>query len=99
MLHFHKTSEFICIGAGGGGGGGVSTYNFMLYMIGRRLINSLLTRFMRTHAFFLFCRQCCRSFPCYLWSLVNVLTMVVLIGNYKKKFFTPFPFWLAQTHA
>ena len=52
MLHFHKTSEFICIGAGGGGG--VSTYNFMLYMIGRRLINTLLTRFMRTHAFFFF---------------------------------------------
>ena len=23
MLHFHKTSEFICIGAGGRGGGGI----------------------------------------------------------------------------
>jgi hypothetical protein len=34
--------------------GRVSTYNVMLYMIGRRLINSLLTRFMRTHAFFFF---------------------------------------------
>jgi hypothetical protein len=34
--------------------GRVSTYNFMLYMIGRRLINSLLTRFMRTHVFFFF---------------------------------------------
>ena len=33
------------------GGGGVYTYNFMLYMIGRRLNNSLLTRFMRTRPF------------------------------------------------
>ena len=47
---------------------------------------------MRTHAFFLFCRQCCRTFPCFSWSLVNVLTMVVLIGNYKKKYSHTFPF-------
>ena len=46
MLHFHKTKEFICIG------GGVSTYNFMFYVIGRRLNNSVLTRIIRTHAFF-----------------------------------------------
>jgi hypothetical protein len=42
------------LGRGGGGGGGVSMYNSMLYMIGRRLNNSVLTRFMRTHAFFVF---------------------------------------------
>jgi hypothetical protein len=35
--------------------------------------------------FFLFCRQCCRTFPCFSWSLVDVLTRVVMIGNYKKK--------------
>jgi hypothetical protein len=44
MLHFHKTKEFICIEES-------STYNFMFYVIGRRLNNSVLTRFMRTHAF------------------------------------------------
>jgi hypothetical protein len=55
-------------------------------MINRRLNNSLLTRFMRTHVFLLlFCRQCCRTFPCFSWSLVDVLTRLVLIGNYKKK--------------
>ena len=47
MLHFHKTKEFICIEES-------STYNFMFYVIGRRLNNSVLTRFMRTHAFFFF---------------------------------------------
>jgi hypothetical protein len=51
MLHFHKTNELICIGLEGGG---VSTYNFMFYVIGRRLNNSVLARFMRTHAFFFF---------------------------------------------
>ena len=40
MLHFHKTKEFICIEWGGGGvGGGGSTFNFMFYVIGRRLTN------------------------------------------------------------
>ena len=29
-------------------------YNSMLYMIGRRLNNSVSTRFKRTHAFFVF---------------------------------------------
>jgi hypothetical protein len=29
-------------------------YNFMFYIIGHRLNNSVLTRFMRTHAFFFF---------------------------------------------
>ena len=74
------------------GGREVSTHNSMFYMIGRRLITVLLTRFMRTHAFFLFCRQCCRTFPGFSWSLVDVLTRVVLIGNYKKKSSHTFPF-------
>jgi hypothetical protein len=34
-------------------GAGVSTYNFVFYVIGRRSNNSVLTRFMRTHAFLL----------------------------------------------
>jgi hypothetical protein len=37
-----------------GRGGGVSTYNFMFHVNVRRLNNSVLTYFMRTHAFFLF---------------------------------------------
>ena len=40
---------------------------------------------MLTHVFFLFCPQCCRTFPCFSWSLVDVLTRIVLTGNYKKK--------------
>jgi hypothetical protein len=35
-------------------------------------------------SFFHFCRQCCRTFPGFSWSLVDVLTMIVLTGNYKK---------------
>jgi hypothetical protein len=49
MLHFHKTNEFIC-----SWGGEISTYNFMFYVNVRRLNNSVLTYFMRTHAFCLF---------------------------------------------
>jgi hypothetical protein len=44
----------------------------------------VMARFMRTHAFFLFCPQCCRTFPCFSRSLVDVLTRIVLIGNYTK---------------
>jgi hypothetical protein len=36
------------------------------------------------------------TFPCFSWSLVDVLTRVVLIGNSKKKFFSHFPFSLVQ---
>ena len=59
--------------------GRVSTYNsvYMFYMFDR---NSFYTYTV----LFLFCRQCCRTFPCFSWSLVDVLTRVVLIGNYKK---------------
>ena len=68
-------------------GGGVSTY-FMFYVNIRRLNNSVLTRFMRTHAFFFFCRQCCRTFPCFSWSLVDVLTRIVLTtGTWVHDFF------------
>ena len=74
------------------GGGGVSTYNFMLYVNVRRLNNSVLTYFMRTHAFFLFCRQCYRTFPCFSWSLVDVLIRIALTGNYKKNSSHTFPF-------
>jgi hypothetical protein len=35
------------------GGGGVSTYDFMFYVIGRRLNNPVLTRFMHTHAYYI----------------------------------------------
>ena len=49
MLHFHKTNEFIC-----SWGGEVSTYNFMFYVNVRRLNNSVLTYFMRTHICMLF---------------------------------------------
>ena len=45
------------------------------YMIGRRLINSLLTRFMHTCAFF-FCTQYCRTFPCFSRTVVHVLRRV-----------------------
>ena len=37
-----------------GWGWGVSMYNSMFYMIGRKLNNSHLTRFMHTHAFSFF---------------------------------------------
>ena len=87
MLHFHKTNEFIVkknLGVY------LRIIPCMFYMIGRKLNNSLLTRFMHTH---FFCRQCCRTFPCFSWSLVDVLTRVVLIGNYKKNYSSPtFPF-------
>ena len=69
-------------------GRGISTYNFMFYMIGRRLDNSILTRFMHTHTFFFFVANAVVLF------VVDVLTRVyvVLIGNYKKKIFSHFPF-------
>ena len=42
--------------------------------------------------FVLFCHQWCRTFPCFSWSLVDVLTRIVLTGNYKTKIFSHFPF-------
>jgi hypothetical protein len=44
------------------------------------------------HFIFLFCRQCYRTFPRFSWSLVDVLTRIVLTGNYKTKIFSHFPF-------
>jgi hypothetical protein len=57
------------------------TYNSMFYMIGHRINNSL-NSFYAYICFFLFCRQCCHTFS---WSLVDVLTREVLIGNRNKK--------------
>ena len=51
---FIKQMSLFVVGGGGGGGGSVSTYNFMFYVNVRRLNNSVLTYFMRTHAFFFF---------------------------------------------
>jgi hypothetical protein len=68
MLHFHKTNEFI---GKKNLGGYLRIIPCMFYMIGRRLNNSILTHFMHTHVFFLFCHQCWRTFPCFSWSLVN----------------------------
>ena len=33
----------------------------------------------------LVCLQCCCTFPCFSWSLVDVLTRLVLTGNYENK--------------
>jgi hypothetical protein len=59
----------------------------MFYMIDRRLNNCHFKLVLCVHMVFfsLFCRQCCRTFPRFSWSLVDVLTWVILIGNYKKK--------------
>jgi hypothetical protein len=79
----------------GGGKGRGSTYIFMFYVNVRRLNNSVVTRFMRTHAFFFFVSNAVvlsRVFRGH-WS---VLTRIVLTGNYKKKFFSHFPFSLVQ---
>ena len=81
-IYIKEVSLLVIFFGGGGGGGGYLRIIPCLFYILTRLNNSLLTRFMRTHVFF--CRQCCRTFLCFSWSLVDVLTRVVLIGNYRK---------------
>jgi hypothetical protein len=54
---------------------------------------------MHTCAIFLFfCLQCCRTFLCFSWSLVDMLTRVGLVIT-QKKIFSHFPFSLVQLNA
>jgi hypothetical protein len=57
---------------------------------------SLLTRSMFTYAFFFFVANVVILYRVFYWSLVDVLTRVVLIGNFKNKFFSHFTFSLVQ---
>jgi hypothetical protein len=48
----------------------------------------------------LFCRQCCRTFSCFSWSLVDVLTRIVLTGiikNYVNRKITSYIYLLIFT--
>ena len=86
MLHFHKTNEFIIVV------GGVSTYNFMFYVNVRRLNKCQFELILCIHMLFSFLSPMLSYFPVFSWSLVDVLTSIVLTGNYKNSSSHTFPF-------